>query len=58
MGIMIIHERDRDEETERDTHTYREEGRERRKERKVDYKGREGVLILQIVSRLAELSMP
>lgn len=58
MGIMIIHERDRDKETERDTHTYREEGRERRREREVDYKGREGVLILQIVSSLAELSMP
>lgn len=47
--------RDRDRETERDTHTYRG-GRER--EREVDYKGREGVLILQIVSSLAELSMP
>lgn len=43
---------------QREIHTYREEGRERRREREVDYKGREGVLILQIVSSLAELSMP
>lgn len=49
---MIIYERDSNRETERDTHTYGGG------EREVDYKGREGVLILQIVSSLAELPIP